>query len=220
MSVIILPFCRPYVVMWSGYKKSLSSGLLLESVDMIGLLGTAENICAFHSTWVELLSIKSQRPRCPVGEGEICPPWGDTPKARLLNCIGFQRGICWIPPVYKSNRREGSICISAFSYRLLTNGEKRSAFVGSDFPNWVKLILDWPRLPGLLQWHGPACQSWQGFHQICLFSAALDTWSDSYPNLSCLRWSESARTISRKSCTLCTFPFTHFLSFPPLPLEC
>ena len=158
------------------------------------------------------LSRKSQRPRCPVGEGEICPPWGDTPKARLLNCIGFQRGICWIPPVYKSNRREGSICISAFSYRLSTNGEKRSAFVGSDFPNWVKLILDWPRLHGLLQWHGPACQSWQGFHQICLFSAALDTWSDSYPNLSCLRWSESARTISRKSCTLCTFPFTHFIS--------
>ena len=113
-----------------------------------------------------------------------------------------------------------SICISAFSYRLLTNGEKRSAFVGSDFPNWVKLILDWPRLHGLLQWHRPACQSWQDSHQICLFSAALDTWSDSHPNVSCLRWSESARTISRKSCTLCTFPFTHFLSFPPLPLEC
>ena len=46
MSVIILPFCRPSVVMWSGYKKSLSSGLLLESVDMIMLLGKAENICA------------------------------------------------------------------------------------------------------------------------------------------------------------------------------
>ena len=53
-------------------------------------------------SWAEKVNVLDAQ----WGRGEICPPWGDTPKTRLLNCIGFQRGICWIPSVYKSNRRE------------------------------------------------------------------------------------------------------------------